>query len=415
MSDLKSVAATLAELSRSSYHLTGLEAQPPSLKTSDFAGPVLFSDDPAVSSVPPAFFTVNTLQELKALGGVPDSQYGPAGMAEHHPLPDPFDAQRLAKVSGNHADLCKAFRAYMFGNSQRVSDYQDILNAKRFPMQVALFTGNNLTVSPGKPLIVEDKEGHGNPVVLVYSTITVEPGGQIIYRTNGTVKAQNMNVQGSSGNSAIVNQGGDGGHGASGSSGRNGGNGWHGSSGQDNKNSCASGASSGSNGAPGSDGGHGGDGSKGGNGNDVNIVVEELSGNVIARSIGGQGGDGGSGRNGGNGGYGGSGGASTSQCAAGDGGNGGKGGNGGNGGDGGQGGNGGNVYITYESGTPALNASAVGGTGGRGGEAGAGGSGGAGGAGRTKGNYGTTGKQGTPGKAGAAGLVGKVFVNGRPQ
>ncbi|MEK9494923.1 hypothetical protein V2H77_00210, partial [Photorhabdus sp. P32] len=91
MNKRKTVAETLAIL-RQDYNLIGVERQPKQLKTSDFDGKVIFSNDPETATVPPAFFTVQTIQELKALGGIPDSEYGSGKMEPHHPLPEPFSA-----------------------------------------------------------------------------------------------------------------------------------------------------------------------------------------------------------------------------------------------------------------------------------------------------------------------------------
>ncbi|ERT10268.1 hypothetical protein [Photorhabdus temperata] len=221
MDKIRTVAETLAILHQN-HHLVGIERQPKQLKTSDFDGKVIFSNDPKTATVPPAFFTVQTIQELKALGGVPDSEYGPGKMEPHHPLPEPFSAERLANVTGNHIDLCKAFRAYIYGNSALVKDYEDILNAKRFPMKMALYSGESITVTADNPVIVEDKEGYGEPVALVYDQIIFEPGGQIIYHTSGSINANNVIGNESAEKENIVSRGHDGADGLEGAPGNDG-------------------------------------------------------------------------------------------------------------------------------------------------------------------------------------------------
>ncbi|MCC8460355.1 hypothetical protein, partial [Photorhabdus aegyptia] len=297
MDKRRTVAETLAVL-RQDYNLIGVERQPKQLKTSDFAGKVIFSNDPETASVPPAFFTVQTIQELKALGGISDSEYGPGRMEPHHPLPDPFSAERLADVTGYHIDLCKAFRAYIYGDSALVKDYEKILNAKRFPMKVALYSGERITVTAGAPLIVEDKDDYGEPVVLVYDQIIIEPGGQIIYRTNGKVEANTVVGNGNDKKQSIVSKGLDGADGFGGEQGSNGVNGSNGYIGSEDKHGCSVKSTPGTDATGGSSGAQGMDGKRGGSANDVIIDVELFTGVVNAASIGGKGGNGGYGGNG---------------------------------------------------------------------------------------------------------------------
>ncbi|NHB89758.1 hypothetical protein [Photorhabdus tasmaniensis] len=419
MNKMKTVDETLAEL-REHYHLTGTERQPKQLNTSDFDGPVIFSNDPKTATVPPAFFTVQTIQEMKELGGVPDSEYGPGGMEPNHPLPEPYSAERLANVTGNHADICKAFRAYIYGYSPLVKDYEDILNAKRFPMKVALYSGEDIVVTADHPLYVGDPNSHGEAVTVNYGKVIIEPGGQIIYLTNGTLNADEIIVNAPTTprddqSQDIVNQGGDGGNGGDGSDGRSGGNGSNGSAGEDNKSSCARPATAGTSGVNGTSGADGGDGAGGHTANDITINATSLNGVINMLTQGGKGGNGGNGGKGGNGGNGGNGGGSTSHCGAGKGGNGGNGGDGGKAGNGGKGGDGGKIYVTYKNGNPTINAKALGGNGGNSGYAGSGGTGGSSGSGSPSGNTGQNGKSGGTGSAGLAGSVGEIFINGKKQ
>ncbi|WP_237386903.1 hypothetical protein [Xenorhabdus sp. Sc-CR9] len=424
MNKMKSVDETLAML-REHYHLTDAERQPKQLKTSDFDGPVIFSHDPKIATVPPAFFTVQTIQELKELGGVPDSEYGPGGMEPHHPLPEPYSAERLANVTGNHVDICKAFRAYIYGYSPLVKDYEDILNAKRFPMKVALYSGKDIVVAASNPLITGDENSHGEPVVLTFNKITIEPGGKIIYRTNGTVIADEAVIVNSpnpdptpddNDDPHLIVIGGNGSNGGKGNDGSGGRDGSNGSAGKDNKNSCAMQATNGTAGSDGTDGARGSDGGKGEDADDVYFNTRTLSGFVNMLTQGGDGGNGGNGGNGGSGGKGGNGGASTSECSAGKGGKGGNGGNGGNSGNGGNAGDGGNIYFNYqEGGSATFQSRAIGGTGGKGGTGGSGGAGGGGGTGSTGGAPGSSGSSGSTGADGKAGAIGAIYVKGKKQ
>ncbi|ETS33345.1 hypothetical protein PTE_00504 [Photorhabdus khanii NC19] len=307
MDKIRTVAETLAILHQH-HHPFGLERQPKQLKTSDFDGPVIFSNDLETATVPPAFFTVQTIQELKELGGIPDSEYGPGKMEPHHPLPESFSAERLENATGNHIDLCKAFRAYIYSDSALVKDYEEILNAKRFPMKVALYSGENITITSDNPLIVENKDDYGEPVVLVYDQIIIEPGGRIIYRTNGRIEANTIVGNGSTKDEGIVNKGSHGANGFDGAPGNSGANGSDGHVGTDSKNGCLFNSTPGTDGASGSVGAIGGDGAAAGNATDLTVNVQHVTGEIGAATLGGNGGNGGRGGMGGWGGKGGDGG-----------------------------------------------------------------------------------------------------------
>ncbi|MCT8342032.1 hypothetical protein LG003_03835 [Photorhabdus kleinii] len=54
------------------------------------------------------------------------------------------------------SSFCKESRENNAG-SKLVKDYEEMLNAKRFPMKVALYSGENITVTESNPLIIKDK------------------------------------------------------------------------------------------------------------------------------------------------------------------------------------------------------------------------------------------------------------------
>ncbi|MCA6222342.1 collagen-like triple helix repeat-containing protein [Photorhabdus antumapuensis] len=434
MDKIRTVTETLTILHQY-HHPFGLERQPKQLKTADFDGPVIFSNDLKTATVPPAFFTVQTIQELKMLGGVPDSQYGPGKMEPHHLLPEPFSAERLANVPGNHIDLCKAFSAYIYGDSALVKDYEEMLNAKRFPMKVAFYSGEEITISEDNPLIIRDKDSYGEPVVLVYNKITIEPEGKVICYTNGRIEADV--IQGSS--YYFSSKGEDGNNGAVGTDGNNGADGAKGSPGLQNKHSCIASPSPGSDGTNGSSGVHGADGEPAKAGEKLTIACPDVRGTVTLWSAGGDGGNGGRGGHGGPGGKGGDGGygsffnnlyylTTNSLCQeSGHGGNGGNGGDGGHGGNGGRSGDGGDIYFSYAEGEPHIKCLAspgFAGVGGMPGKRGKGGDGGSswintGNGGNTlslTGKFGQAGIDGGIGNPGErTGNVGRIYVNGKLQ
>ncbi|QXF34845.1 hypothetical protein B0X70_17990 [Photorhabdus akhurstii] len=437
MEKIRTVAETLAILHQY-HHPFGLERQLKQLKTADFDGPVIFSNDLETATVPPAFFTVQTIQELKALNGVPDNQYSSGKMESHHPLPEPFSTERLANAPDNHIDLCKAFSAYIYGDSALVKDYEEMLNAKRFPMKVAFYSGDEITISKDNPLIIRDKDHSGKLVVLVYDKITIEPEGEVICYTNGRIEA-NV-IQGNSYH--FTNTADYGKDGAAGTDGNSGADGAKGNPGIQNKHECTTDAAPGSDGTNGSSGARGADGEPGKAGEKLTIACPYVRGTVNLWSAGGNGGNGGDGGHGGNGGKGGDGGygsvdkavgdhhdynTTTSLCKSGNGGKGGDGGDGGDGGNGGHSGDGGDIYFSYSEGNPLIKCLAspgIAGAGGHPGMRGKGGDGGStltnsGGGGTTSsitgefGQAGTDGKRGEPGEQ--KGNVGRIYVNGKLQ
>ncbi|MBS9435809.1 collagen-like protein [Photorhabdus noenieputensis] len=439
MEKIRTVAETLAILHQY-HHPVGLERQPKQLKTADFDGPVIFSNDPETATVPPAFFTVQTIQELKALNGVPDSRYGPGKMESSHPLPEPFSAKRLANVSGDHIDLRKAFRAYIYGDSALVKDYEEMLNAKHFPMKIALYSGEEITIAANNPLIIKDKEQCGELVVLVYNQITIEPEGKVICYTNGRIEADV--IQGLGGRPLhLVSKGRDGEIGAPGATGSSGSNGVDGLPGRKKKDTCVTPPTSGTNGTKGSPGAQGSDGEPGGVAEKLNVSTTRLDGIVYLVSEGGAGGNGGCGGDGGGGGNGGDGGfcynGADGDCSgghsyvttdprylSGHGGDGADGGEGGNGGNGGNGGDGGDIECNYSTGNPDMSYWSTPGLPGDGGRAGNGGKGGDGGSAwcdikdriRNLSCSGVPGKKGINGKSGGPGMQGKggqIYINGK--
>ncbi|MCW7546992.1 collagen-like protein [Photorhabdus sp. APURE] len=434
MDKIRTVTETLAILHQY-HHPFGLERQPKQLKTSDFDGPVIFSKDPKTATVPPAFFTVQTIQELKALSGVPDSRYGPGKIEPYHPLPEPFSAERLANVPANHIDLCKAFRAYIHGDSALVKDYEEILNAKRFPMKIALYSGDEITITANNPLIIKDKDQSDEPIVLVYDRITIGPEGKVICCANGRIEA-NVIQGAESGPQHFISKGLDGAFGANGVAGSRGADGVDGSPGRQDKHACTAGTSSGSDGIIGTQGARGADGEPGGLPAQLKVVCTHVVGEIKLWSVGGDGGRGGNGGTGGNGGKGGNGGYGSlyggrlnyigdeTLCKAAKGGDGGDGGNGGGGGNGGRSGDGGNIDFSYSTGRPIFSSWSAPGFVAPGGKGGHGGKGGDGGIGdivysvdgyvsQDVSNSGKAGRRGIDGSQGGRGGQGLVYVNGK--
>jgi hypothetical protein len=362
---------------------------PLSINTNSAEGAYYLSADESLNSgLPPRIFTVENVQTLKKLIGNLDLFFDEGYVTREGEILPPWKQRK--KFFGFSSELiCKALHAYVYGDSRFVADYEDVLNAVYFPMEVLFFGGSatDIVIDPDHPLIIDASQ----PVVVSYRKVTILEGGRIICENNASVSFDTVEfvVEGqpaSGGN--FVRRGSDGGNGGKGGNGGNGHNGGTGGAG---------GA-----GLPAANGGVGGNG-----GNTQSMVVElpELTGTVLIGNIGGNGGNGGDGGNGGTGGKGGDGEDSKGSH---NGGNGGDGGSGGNGGRGGDAGNGGDIFIhAHPRSFNQINLSPDTSKSGNGGGGGAGGAGGNGGSGKNGGDNGTSGSNGSSGSGGAAGAAGQ--------
>jgi len=383
-------------------------------------GPTYISAHPEHNSViQPTFVTVPSIDDFKEFGGNADELYATNQLDVHHAPLGEWDASRTEVpyselTPQEKADLCHAYKTYIYGHSQTVQSYKDALQKHYFPTQLAVLAAQDVVVTPGNPLILA---GNGDqPASFSFGTITIEPGGQIINQANATLLVDNLVQQTSAAQDQPMNNfvsiGPDGQNGAAGGNGGNGDPGTQGSSGSDGKSSCDTNAGQGNTGGTGKSGSNGGNGSRGTDSQEIRATLTVVEGPITLMSCGGNGGAGGTGGNGGAGGQGGNGGSATTYCQAGPQGKGGQGGSGGNGGTGGDSGNGKNIYFTYT--TLGTNGSVSLGvpTKGQGGQGGAAGSGGNGGQGNPTGGGGSA---GTPGANGSNGTSGTVYINNVPQ
>lgn len=148
--------------------------------------------------------TIDSVQTLKALVGPPDSDYHEKVADDSFvKYPKPAEQTKIVSFSAvnnnveelkeqmtlvHHKEVNKALHAYILGDSTKVADYEDHINALHFPMEIAVHAAKDLIISKDKPLIV--KGDNGKPVSLVYGTATVEKGGFIEVHVPLTMKCQ---------------------------------------------------------------------------------------------------------------------------------------------------------------------------------------------------------------------------------
>ncbi len=160
---------------------------------------LIFSSDPLESDVEPILISVGSIQQLKAMVGVPD---GSNDMDIPYPPPLTAQEKEIFKNAKSLADLrshmsdafmhkiLKAAEAYIMGNSTKVQEYVDLINDIRFPGSLAVFTGDNLNI----PDNTTYKVSGNDPVVWNYQSITVGAGSQIIVETQLTSTSQTLTV-----------------------------------------------------------------------------------------------------------------------------------------------------------------------------------------------------------------------------
>lgn len=283
-------------------------------------------------------------------------------------------------------DLEKALSAkHIPSDHPEIAHFREEINSVHFPASIPIFAGANLVVKAGTTRILGSD---GRPVIVNYGTVTVEPGGQILVKSDAHFTAQAFIVQASNIPSLVI-------------------------TGEPGTTGTAKPAlppptdfGNESNGIAGAPGTTGASGTPGGNSSIFVLNTHVLQGELSITVTGGTGGDGAAGQAGQQGGN-----ARTTSS----GGNGGIGGNGGNGGKGGKGGDGGTATIIYgnlgagariTTKTPAA-------PGGRGGNGGAGGIGGqpAIAPANLTASKGTTGASGQLGNDGSAGKPGMITVH----
>lgn len=385
--------------------------------TSATPGATYLSAHPDYPSViAPCMFTVHCVDELKSLGGIPDDLYECGLLQAHHDSLAEWSWVRSgiekSALSVEEKDaLCYAVKTYMFGNSKTVQSYKEAINKYYFPMQVALFAGEDIVVDPQHPLKIESQGD--TPVVVSFNKVTVKQGGVIENHALATWDVTQMILEDQKNPVYnFINLGTDGGSGGTPAPQGKAGIGDRGSDAVEGDKCCKTKAGQGGKGKKGDDGKPGTPGENGGNTKEVIVKIKIVDGPLVVMSVGGNGGDGGKGGKGGTGGDGGPGGRGTEHCSKGEQGPGGDGGDGGVGGKGGDGGNGANVYIYYETLGPGGSISLGDPTGhGKGGKGGDGGNFGGPGSGSTIGRDGQGGDGGAAGKAGA---LGTIYVNNQP-
>ena len=147
--------------------------------------PLVFSADPLESHVPPKIISVASIAQMNDMLGVPD--HFPD---EHIEGPEPLEQRvqfHLSNVGSTNELWSKltesdiknvktAARTYILGNSERVKEYEPLINALMFPAKIAYFACPDDYIIKG-PVVV--KKSGSTPIYWCYNNIIIEPGGSI--------------------------------------------------------------------------------------------------------------------------------------------------------------------------------------------------------------------------------------------
>jgi hypothetical protein len=155
------------------------------------------TDEPGkISLIPVQKFSVHHLDKLKEIAGNSNQDYVNGTLKPHHheDLPawdekkDHHKPEALSVEDNNN--IVKAFKTYVYGDSEKVKSYQNVIHNHHFPLTLANYAAENLTVQSGHVLKVD-----GTMSTADWGTVTIENGGSIEFETHATWTAQSMDSQ----------------------------------------------------------------------------------------------------------------------------------------------------------------------------------------------------------------------------
>jgi hypothetical protein len=170
----------------------------PEINTSTSSNGIVLSSNVNESHhAPSGWIMASSIKDLKNKLGVKDDDIDTGIKSDHHINYPPEPSPNLLQLHKNSPDGCSfeqslcdnhkqdahhlanATLAYVMGHSKKVSKYEDAINKVSFPkpMTIPVFAAENVTVSPGKPLVL--KSDDNKPIVVSFGSVTVEQGGEI--------------------------------------------------------------------------------------------------------------------------------------------------------------------------------------------------------------------------------------------
>jgi hypothetical protein len=163
----------------------------PSISPKTHPGPVIFSADPEISTIPPHVVTVNSLDEVKRIAGNPDSHYESGTLQQHHDIFEDWPTEKNEKSPSEleaheNQRIIAAEMGYIYGHSKHYESYKTIIEKHKYPARFAVFAAEDVCVDANNPLYIKS-EGAYN-----FGTVTICQGGSIIFEANATMTVQLM-------------------------------------------------------------------------------------------------------------------------------------------------------------------------------------------------------------------------------
>lgn len=155
-------------------------------------GQLVASPDPEASTIRPHMLTVEDVDTLKQLAGIPDSHYASGLMEEHHRIPEewPSERRQLTRAQASAEELAEIHHAHLvwlYGNSSRVDSYRDVINAMDYPKLIPVFAAEELVITAANsPYVITAESGH------IYGLVSIYAGGSIKFEGNVDFHCQKM-------------------------------------------------------------------------------------------------------------------------------------------------------------------------------------------------------------------------------
>jgi hypothetical protein len=165
--------------------------------TGAIAPATVISGDPSVSHVKTVPFNLLNVQHMKEMVGVPDALFD-ADLASDRSVqyPPPLSNRpfQLLNASPNncalndsltadeHANIKQAWQAFVVGDSRKIAPRTvDLINAVHFPATMAVAAVQDITVQPGKQLVLGSR---GSPLqTVLFGTLQIQPGGSVAFQS----------------------------------------------------------------------------------------------------------------------------------------------------------------------------------------------------------------------------------------
>ena len=137
--------------------------------------------------------TISSIDEVKQVLGVPNAAFAKSGSDDHlkskYLPPPPYagksDVTLSALTPEEENDLDEVTYAYLFGNSDKVAGWADVINRLKLPRELGFVAAESVTVKPGSPLYITYPS-------YTFGVMTIEPGGQVIVQSDSSVSIQRL-------------------------------------------------------------------------------------------------------------------------------------------------------------------------------------------------------------------------------